>query len=61
LAKTYRFELTDDYLALIDVLEAMPQNQSGTDKSGISQALRAYAETFRHMQVRRTRMHSSRR
>jgi len=49
-AKGYRFELTDDYLASIDALEAMPQNQSGSDKSGIWQALQAYAETFRHMQ-----------
>lgn len=49
-AKTYRFDLSDDYLSLIDTVEAMSQNRSGSDKSGISQALRAYAETFGHIQ-----------
>ena len=33
-ARTYRFELTDDYLALIARVEALPRNQSGADKSG---------------------------
>jgi hypothetical protein len=33
-AKSYRFELSDDYLALIDAVEAMPRNQSGSDKTG---------------------------
>ena len=33
-AKTYRFELTDDYLALVAKVEALPRNQSGADKSG---------------------------
>lgn len=49
-AKTYRFEMSDDYLALIDAVEAMPQNRSGSDKSGISQALRAYADTFQRIE-----------
>lgn len=31
-ARHYRFELTDAYLALIEQVEAMPQNQSGADK-----------------------------
>jgi len=42
-AKTYRFEMTDDYLALIARVEAMPQNQSGTDKSGRWRGSRAHA------------------
>ena len=33
-ARTYRFEMTDDYRALIERVEAMPRNQSGADKSG---------------------------
>ena len=33
-ARTYRFELTDDYVALIEQVESLPQNQSGADKSG---------------------------
>jgi hypothetical protein len=52
-AKTYRFELSDDYLSLIEAVEAMPQNQSGCDKTGIWRAVRAYRETFKHMQPSR--------
>jgi hypothetical protein len=33
-AKTYRFEMTDDYRELIERVEAMPRNQSGSDRSG---------------------------
>ena len=33
-ASTARFELTEDYLARIERVEAMPRNQSGADKSG---------------------------
>lgn len=33
-ARTYRFEMTDDYRALIASVEAMPRNRSGADKSG---------------------------
>ena len=33
-AAQIRIELTDDYLALIAQVEAMPQNQAGADKSG---------------------------
>jgi hypothetical protein len=40
-ARTYRFEMTDDYRALIAHVEAMPRNQSGADKSRAS--LRSYA------------------
>jgi hypothetical protein len=32
-ARSIRVELTDDYLAMIAAVEALPQNQSGSDKS----------------------------
>jgi hypothetical protein len=41
-ARTYRFEMTDDYRALIARVEAMPRNQSGADKSHAS--LGSYVE-----------------
>ncbi len=34
-AKSYRFEMTDEYRALIAQVEGLPQNQSGADKSGL--------------------------
>jgi hypothetical protein len=46
-AKTYRFEMTEEYLALIDRVEAMPQNQSGADKSGRWRGSMAYAKALR--------------
>lgn len=48
-ARTYRFELTEDYLALIARVEALPQNQSGADKSQVWRGLRAYTESFKHV------------
>jgi len=33
-ARHYRFEMTPDYVALIERVEALPQNQNGADKSG---------------------------
>ena len=33
-ATSYRFQMTDEYRALIAQVEAMSQNQSGADKSG---------------------------
>jgi hypothetical protein len=47
-ARTYRFELTPDYLELIARVEAMPQNQSGCDKSGVWQGLQAYKNFFKN-------------
>jgi len=41
-ARTYRFEITDDYRALIERVEAMPRNRPGADKSAAS--LGSYAE-----------------
>jgi hypothetical protein len=47
--------LTDDYLAHVAQVEAMPQNQSGADKTGIWRSLRAYTESFKHVRpARRT-------
>ncbi len=45
-AKTYRFEMTDDYRSLIARIEALPQNQSGADKSGRWRGSRRYAEAL---------------
>jgi hypothetical protein len=45
-AKTYRFEMTDDYLALIERVEARPENQSGADKSGRWRGSRAYSQSI---------------
>ena len=36
LAARLRIDLTDDYLALIARVEALPQNQSGSDKSWVA-------------------------
>jgi len=33
-ARTYRFEMTDDYRQLIARVEAMPRNQTGANRSG---------------------------
>lgn len=52
-AKTYRFEMTDDYLALIERVEAMPRNQSGADKSGRWLGSRTHAQS---MAARATRV-----
>jgi len=46
LAKTIRIDLTEDYLHLISVVEALPRNQSGTDKSSVWRAERAFREVF---------------
>ena len=34
-AKSYRFEMTEDYLALLAQVEALPQNHPGADKSWV--------------------------
>lgn len=33
-ARTYRFEMTEEYIDLISQVEALPRNQPGADKSG---------------------------
>jgi hypothetical protein len=45
-AESYRFELTEEYLSLIDTVEAMPRNQSGADKSGRWLGSRAFARSL---------------
>ncbi|MBI4888395.1 MAG: hypothetical protein HY824_14970 [Acidobacteria bacterium] len=50
-AKSYRFELTEDYLALVARVEAMPENQSGADKSGVWPALQRYRAFFKGVEV----------
>jgi hypothetical protein len=45
-AKSYRFEMTEDYLALIARVEAMPENQSGADRSGPWRGSRAHAASL---------------
>lgn len=45
-AATYRFNLTDDYLALVEAVEAMPGNQPGQDKSGRWLGSRAHARAL---------------
>lgn len=47
LAKSIRIELTGEYLELIAQVEAMPRNQSGTDKSGVWSAQRAFRDSFK--------------
>jgi len=50
-AKSYRFEMTEDYLQLIAQVEAMPRNQPGTDKSYVWRAQRAYKESFKNVRL----------
>jgi hypothetical protein len=45
-ARTYRFEMTDDYRRLIARVEAMPRNRSGADRSGRWIGSRAAARAF---------------
>ena len=45
-AAQIRIELTDEYLALIDQLEAMPQNQPGAVKVDRWDGIRRYKDFF---------------
>jgi hypothetical protein len=45
-AKTYRFEITDEYVELIERVESLPRNRPGTDKSGVWTADRSFRECF---------------
>lgn len=40
------FKLTDEYLRWIAEIEALPQNQSGADKTWVAELLRMDAEHF---------------
>jgi hypothetical protein len=44
--ETYQFDLSDEYLRLIEVVEALPGNQTGADKSGRWLGSRAYARSL---------------
>ena len=45
-AKELRIELTDDYLAMIAYLEALPENQAGAHKVDPWRGMRLYIESF---------------
>ena len=45
-AAEIRIDLTDDYLALIAQVEAMPENQAGSDKSWVARLLGWSAEHY---------------
>jgi hypothetical protein len=47
LAKSIRIDLDDDYLRTIALTEALPGNQSGSDKTWVGRLLRASAEHFK--------------
>jgi hypothetical protein len=51
LAKSIRIELDEDYLRAIAIVEAMPENQSGADKSWVwrlvDQSARHFARAVR--------------
>jgi hypothetical protein len=46
-AETFRFEMTDEYLALIERVEALPQNQNGAVKSSRWLGSMAYQKKLR--------------
>ena len=45
-ARSYRFEMTAEYRALIAHIEGLTENRPGSDKSGVWAALRAYIDSF---------------
>jgi DNA-binding protein H-NS len=51
LAPHIKIELTEEYLALIAQVEALPQNQAGADKSHIQLADRVYREFFQRVRL----------
>ena len=46
-ARSYRFEMTDEYRELIARVQAMPCNRPGADKSHVWPGMQAYLETFK--------------
>ena len=50
-AKSYRFEMTAEYRALIERVEALPRNQAGADKSGVWPAQQAYIDAFKDVRL----------
>ena len=48
LAKSIRIELDDEYLRAIALAEALPENQSGADKTWVSRLVDSSARHFAH-------------
>jgi hypothetical protein len=48
LAPSIRIELDDDYLRAIAIVEALPQNQSGSDKTWVHRVEHAFREHYRN-------------
>ena len=46
-AKSYRFEMTEDYLALLAQVEALPQNRPGADKTWVWRLLDSSARFYK--------------
>ena len=51
LARYIRVDLTDEYLELIALVEAFPQNQSGADKSWVERSARVFREHYRQAKL----------
>jgi hypothetical protein len=47
-AKSIRVDLTEDYLQLITAVEALPQNQSGADKTWVARMEDAFQAHYRN-------------
>jgi len=47
LAKSIRIELDDEYLRAIAIVEGLPQNQSGSDKSTVWRLEEAFRNHYR--------------
>jgi hypothetical protein len=45
-ATTYEFVMTEEYRTLIARVEAMPQNQTNSDKSSVWPAMQRHVGTF---------------
>jgi hypothetical protein len=43
-----RFELDDEYLRLIALVEALPENQTGADKTWVHRLMQERADTAHH-------------
>ena len=47
-AKSIRVEVDDQYLRAIELAEALPQNQSGSNKDWVSNMDRAFRTHYKH-------------
>lgn len=46
-AKTYRFEITAEYLQWLALVEGLPANQPGADKSAVWPGMESFKQFFR--------------